>query len=524
MKLRRAGLVLLMICLTVVAVTLGASASSISNGSCGQNVTWSMDYYGTLTISGIGKMDSMLGQKPWSASSVRKVIIEEGVTSIGEWAFYDCDNLTEVSIADSVTSIDEAVFYDCDSIRNVTIPKGVTVIKENAFYGCDNLQNITFSRGLKKIMDLAFYGCGKVVGLAFPDTLTYIGNSAFELCSKLVSVTIPGSVTRIGDYAFANSGIYVFIRFAGNAPKIENAIFTWVRGTVNYPSGNRTWTSAVRQKFGGDLTWVAEEGLAITKQPKTAYARLNTKAKVTVKATGSDLTYTWYHKNANGRRFVKAASSTNTYSVTMTDTTRNRSVYCVVTDAYGNSIKTKTVTLRMAASITGQPLDTSAPKGRIAKLSIWAVGDGLTYQWYYKDPGDSRYRAANATGRTYSIAMTNARNGRWVYCVVTDKYGKSVRSDVAQVGIPVRIARQPVSVYAYNGTKAKVTVKAVGDELFYTWYHKNAGASRYTIASSTTATYTATMNSKADGRYVYCVITDLYGNTAKSNVVRLRMR
>ena len=266
----------------------------------------------------------------------------------------------------------------------------------------------------------------------------------------------------------------------------------------------------------------------ITKQPANAAAMEGATAKTTVKAEGEGLQYAWYFKNKTATKYSKSSITTNTYSMTMDSTRDGRSVYCIVTDKYGNSVRSNVATLSMkkTATITKQPASVSVASGATAKTTVTATGDGLSYTWYYKDTSASTYSKSSTTTNTYSAEMNSWRNGRKVYCVVTDKYGNSVKSSVVTLSMKnvAKITKQPVNITAANGAAAKTSLTATGDGISYTWYFKNKNASTYSKSSITTNTYSMTMDSTRDGRSVYCVITDKYGNTVKSNVVTLSMK
>ena len=134
------------------------------------NLTWKLDADGTLTISGTGAMkdydyDNNLSPV-YNNSNVKKVVIEDGVTSIGNSAFYNCDGLTSITIPKSVTSIGESAFEDCSNLTSITIPDSVTSIEYCAF-SCCGLTSITI-----------------------PDSVTSIGSEAFSSCFYLETISL----------------------------------------------------------------------------------------------------------------------------------------------------------------------------------------------------------------------------------------------------------------------------------------------------------------------------------------------
>ena len=274
-------------------------------------------------------------------------------------------------------------------------------------------------------------------------------------------------------------------------------------------------------------------GIEILQQPFDVIAATGQDASVYVDAIGEDLTYAWYYRNAGSSKFTLTTAFTgNTYSVSMTAARSGRQVYCVITDKYGNSVQTDTVTLTMLAGgieILQQPFDVTAAAGEQASVYVDAIGEDLTYAWYYKNAGSSKFTLTTAfTGNTYSVSMTAARSGRQVYCVITDKYGNSVQTDTVTLQIlfvpQLEILTQPESLTVPAGSSAKVTVKAAGEGLSYTWYYRNADSNKFSKTSSFTGpSYSLTMNAARSGRHVYCVIKDISGNSVTTNTVTLNM-
>ena len=136
--------------------------------------------------------------------SLTSVSIPDSVTSIGDNAFYFCESLTSVTIPDSVTAIGDSAFSYCDSLTSVSIPDSVTAIGDEAFYSCSSLTSVNIPDSVTSIGDRTFYYCDSLTSVSIPDSVTSIGNRAFYYCDSLTSVSIPDSVTSIGDYAFGD--------------------------------------------------------------------------------------------------------------------------------------------------------------------------------------------------------------------------------------------------------------------------------------------------------------------------------
>lgn len=180
-----------------------AQGTIVDSGTCGPNLTWTLDDAGVLTISGRGAMYNWYRNAPWSANRtwINTVIIEEGVTTIGEFAFYFCENLSHATIPESVTSFEDAAFYYCSSLSSIDIPSNVNRIGDGVFFG-SGLVNVKIPHGVKSIPISAFRDCEKLERVSIPDSVTSIDAMAFFSCSSLVNVIIPDSVTYIGRSVF----------------------------------------------------------------------------------------------------------------------------------------------------------------------------------------------------------------------------------------------------------------------------------------------------------------------------------
>ena len=159
--------VLALFCITVDA----DAATVVDSGKCGKNITWTLDDEGTLTLSGSGTMYNYeYRENPWYwSSSVKTIVINDGITRIGNHAFSSCRSVTAVSIPNSVTSIGERAFWSCPCLESVQIPNSVTELGYAAFEYCDILQSVTLSSNISAIEGQMFSDCGKLSAITIPD-------------------------------------------------------------------------------------------------------------------------------------------------------------------------------------------------------------------------------------------------------------------------------------------------------------------------------------------------------------------
>ena len=247
-------------------------------GSQGDNLTWTL-INGLLTISGTGEMREYFhSSAPWCdyRNLIYSVSVQEGVTSIGEYAFYDCTSLTSVAISEGVTSIGQYAFNNCTSLTSVIIPVSVTAINLNTFTGCTGLSMMTYNgtaeqwmamnfkfpaacadgtvldwgscnRDLSYILDgngvLAITGSGTIISysrpenvpwyayraqikeVTLPDGITRVGTNVFYDCVNLESISIPDGVETIGQSAFYRCSSLKSIRFPSTLETIGGDSF-----------------------------------------------------------------------------------------------------------------------------------------------------------------------------------------------------------------------------------------------------------------------------------------------------------
>ena len=260
---------------------LFSTTSIIARGTCGDNIIWILNLEGTLTISGTGEMEDYTNpnavptvkKAPWDIPGIdlKSVIVKNGVTTIGDYAFFaltsietiylsnsivsvgnssfaSCIKLKELDLPSSIVSIGACAFDNCNSLKNLIIPNSVTNIEANAFSDCGSLSSIIISdkvtsieesvfekccnltsidipSSVMSIGDSAFRGCKKISTITIPDGVVSIGNAAFEDCTSLTSITIPESVTGIGSAAFSNCSSLTSITIPASISRIEGATF-----------------------------------------------------------------------------------------------------------------------------------------------------------------------------------------------------------------------------------------------------------------------------------------------------------
>lgn len=148
---------------SVVSATFTKMYDVTASGDCGANVKWALDTDGTLHIYGSGAMTDYNGNtgSPWYEyrNSITSAIIEPGVTTVGNYAFWNCEKLTSVAIPAGVTSIGSYAFYNCDGLTEVTIPNSVTSIGDSAFCSCNRLTAADFLGNAPTVGTNVFSGC-----------------------------------------------------------------------------------------------------------------------------------------------------------------------------------------------------------------------------------------------------------------------------------------------------------------------------------------------------------------------------
>lgn len=182
------------------------SGTVVASGTCGKegdNLKWTLDDDGVLTISGIGNMRDYDGNnQPWKDLDVKKVVIVSGVTSIGIYAFKYCRNLENIEIPNTVKEIRTGAFSYCSSLDNVVIPNSIDWIWGDVFYYCTSLKNIALPESITGISGCAFEECNSLESIIIPSKVDSINGGTFRNCRKLKTVVLPEGLVEIAVQAF----------------------------------------------------------------------------------------------------------------------------------------------------------------------------------------------------------------------------------------------------------------------------------------------------------------------------------
>lgn len=252
---------------------LTGSASALISGDCGDLVWEFGEETGTLTVSGTGPMpDYAWEDAPWSAGGmdVQTVVLEEGVTSVGSFAFRGCTNLTSLSLPASLTAIGESAFSECDALQEVHIADlaawmavdfAVWYEEEyveslgawQEFETCSNplaaaaevrlyvngsaATAVTLPEGITAVGDRAFWGYRNLTGVVIPDGVESVGGKAFENCTGLKSVTLPASIKTFGNAAFLGCSSLKDVYYPGTPTQVARINF----GSDNKLLINASW-------------------------------------------------------------------------------------------------------------------------------------------------------------------------------------------------------------------------------------------------------------------------------------------
>ena len=522
---KRIASILLAVMMIVTLLPLGLmetawAATVVGSGDCGKNgdnVTWKLTSEGTLTISGTGDMadfDYWNGNgAPWLRVRLqaKKVIIQDGVTSIGSYAFYDCDALANVIISNGLTNIGNYAFYRCTRLANVTIPASVTAIGWGAFQGCRSLKSVKIPSGVSSIDSYTFTDCTSLINVTIPTSVTSIGKCAFmgctgltdiklptllEVidwrvfygCTKLTNISIPKSVTYINEGAFYSCGSMTDVYYAGTTADWEKITIMILNTNLTSATLHCAPTAPVvhigNSATSGKpmLTWNAVYGATSYRIYRSTsrgsgYSLLGTTTASSYTNTGAKAGTTYYYR-------VKAVNDAGL-------------------SPYSNIVsgQVKSVTPKPSAPVV--KIGHSATSGK--PMLTWnAVSGATSYKVYRATAKNGAYSVINTT-KALTYTNVGAALGTTYYYKVEalNASGKSMGFSAVVEG---KVA--PVLAVGYSSVSGKpqLTWKAVPGATEYQVYRSTQQNSGYTKINTTTSTSYVNTGAKAGTTYYYRIV------------------
>lgn len=253
-------LLALLLCVGLFALPVSAEEAE---GECGENLTWTLRN-GVLTITGTGAMTDYSEFKvaPWDEYTqlVQRIVVQEGVTTVGNRAFYGMKNLINVSIPSSVKKLGSLAFADCFSMVQILMPQ-VEEIGWGCFYSCESLVNVKLPETLSFIGEKAFYRCLSLGGITIPAGVKEMGSLVFSHCAHLVYANIKAQLTVIPDWTFYGCLLLKEVHLPSSVQEIETNAFGECPklNNVDY-SGSQEVKDAIQEQLDQPITMSPKPG------------------------------------------------------------------------------------------------------------------------------------------------------------------------------------------------------------------------------------------------------------------------
>ena len=557
------------------------AATVVDSGSCGKNgdnVTWKLTSDGTLTISGTGDMADFelldtkrwwLGTNtPWCGirQSIERIKIDNGVTSIGIGAFFDCFNLNEICFGENLEEIRGNAFYDCIALAKVAIPDSVTSIGDLAFCAC-GLTEVTIPGNVASMGQGVFASCKNLTDVVIQYGIRNIPTSTFFGCSSLTNVTIPESVTSIGDDAFGNCKSLLQLTIPRSVEDIASQVFSGCNAFLNVDSGNRHYRSVdgalydksqtilyyagriltgkynvpAGVKIVGDFAFSGKEYLTEVIIPEDvthiggyAFSECSNLKNVVIPKSVTKLPHCVFYRcgQLTSVTIPKSIASIGRYTfngcTSLTDVYYDgtASDWAKITIEEGNEDLTN-ATLHCAKSAPAAPvvkLGNSATSGK--PMLTWNAVEGATsYRIYRSTSRGSGYSLLGTTTAT-SYTNTGAKAGTTYYYRVkaVNDAGLSPYSNIVS-GKVKSVTPKPAAPVVKIGNSASsgkpmLTWNAVSGATSYKVYRATSQNGTYSLLGTVTATSYTNTGAKAGVTYYYKVkAVNSAGESAFSNIV-----
>lgn len=468
--------------IVLVCLSLLPFFSFALDGTDGK-IQWELSA-GTLVISGKGEMRDYTDahMAPWfdSASAIKRIVVKEGITSIGDLAFYNCDKALFVALPESVTKIGNRAFKNCFSLVGIRLPKSLEAIGEASFEACTALKSLDMPQALKSIGNYAFINCTTLSTVSIPQGVTELGRVAFAYCTGLTraeilcsltrvpdwtfygctalrAVALPQTVTEAGEYAFENcdnlSGIY-YDGTAGLLPPEKTGDDVTISPREDFPASGST-TEPITDDSSKSTTVSTSGNATITTTTETDYS------------------YTVDGKDASLDEALSAAEDADVSvksenKITISATLENDAGWDDLADAIGkaDAASEDTVTAEVqlpSSTVNGKDLAKIA--GKDATVTV-VTPSGSTWQI---DAADKRKK--DFSDRDYNLDFSVDKLDKAPAKIESDTVYRVKFSDrldfeaTAAVGVKVGNARQYATLYKKGlfGVKNMQTVVVDAD-------------------------------------------------------------
>ncbi len=557
-------------------VFMGCSALSTVTGGTQLTKIGSNTFNGCMPLSGytIPSTVTTIGANAFENCVLFDSAIPSGVISIGKAAFKNCASLGKTAVIiiptqEKLTKIDAEVFYGCKSLPNIAIPSNITSIGDGAFQGCNskdftrvsltaniqtigksayqdckNLTNVTITSGDKSCTTLGascFEGCTALRSITLPTTVTTVNQACFRNCTSLESITLPQTVKTLGADTFSGCTALAKATIASTAITVINAnlflncsalesIDIPATATAINASAFQGCTSLSSVTIPGKVTAIQQNAfqdctslefvvlpVALKTFGKSAFGGCTALESVIFLSMSSpasnteffvdygDLTIYCYEGSAIAKSFCEPNNIECSY----------------LTGSDGSYV----VVLKQPRTTTDISI------GDQIKLTVKVASEGtISYQWFYKNPGDAEYtKAEGFTGDSYTMTVTSATDGQRVYCAVTSVSAsdETVTNEVASNVAVISTIKTPVAEVAARAPEAiKITWSTDSKATGYKVYRADELRGEKKLIGDVTAnsfTDTAVVVGSTYYYFVTATIKDLELETNYSAAVEVKV-
>ncbi|MBQ7523415.1 MAG: leucine-rich repeat protein, partial [Oscillospiraceae bacterium] len=384
----------------------------IFTGKCGDDATWTVNTQtGTLTIAGTGAMADYSAKTdvPWYGyvDKITMVVVADGITAIGNRAFFDCANLTDVTIPASVTVLGDAAFYNCSSLTGVELPADLTSIGAAAFRNCTSLAAIEIPAKVTTIGQQAFYNCTSLTSIEIPNGVEEIKDYTHQYDESLTEVTIPASVTSIGTQAFYGCSALKDVYYAGTQEdwdKVTIGQFNDGLSNATIHCHEHSFTYEVDGTTMKQTCTCGNEATATISASDATYDGKAHEATVVYSENwlADETVAVEYSENGN----VNAGAVTATLVAGTGDGKKEISVNYTIAKA------TMDVTVATKTLLSKEVLGENMPKEYIIDLSTLIPADAGNPVFTWAEGNETQYGMAEIGGTTLTYTVTTPQDAK----------------------------------------------------------------------------------------------------------------